>query len=515
MMKSTGGRQAVDTVTVESIHAALQAQAQHRLIKTASDILSGSRSGFDVRLVHEMPIYRLGAAPGSPGAGGAAFQSDRNDFAFEAEGRIAIPRLLHLFEENHVSGKPYTDVMVNVKWGGLVSHPESHYDVELYVYDELRDHRIFHRHYGQHQFFIPLGEFVREVPLALRSRCLDEISGADPRPSFQVQLFVVSRPAILERLASSSVWIFSSARSGSTWLAGDLLGKTGAPNSWRTIDESGIGRMYAPTDWAAERFYDLAADWRSVYVESGFEFEAYIRDRSMHYWKSGTKSIPVFERVFHADMMRENQLFSRRNYDFYHASLRRTALEHVLHEWGCRDYERLIFKCPNDSQAADFIVRAFPEAFMIFLMRDGRDVMKSRFSKFGSGFLATTNDPDLRRYAISFFSHFWNFQVDIMRDAHNMHPPERRIFVKYEDLRKEPYASMKRILDSIGIEIEDERLAEIIATATLENIPAQERGTDKPRQSGTVGGYAAFFTAGEIDLMNNIMGENLRRYGYL
>jgi hypothetical protein len=74
---------------------------------------------------------------------------------------------------------------------------------------------------------------------------------------------------------------------------------------------------------------------------------------------------------------------------------------------------------------------------------------------------------------------------------------------------------MKRILDSIGIEIEDERLAEIIATATLENIPAQERGTDKPRQSGTVGGYAAFFTAGEIDLMNNIMGENLRRYGYL
>jgi len=53
----------------------------------------------------------------------------------------------------------------------------------------------------------------------------------------------------------------------------------------------------------------------------------------------------------------------------------------------------------------------------IFLMRDGRDVMKSRFSPFGSIDLAKTSDPALRRHAIAFYSHFWNFQVDIMKSS--------------------------------------------------------------------------------------------------
>ena len=118
------------------------------------------------------------------------------------------------------------------------------------------------------------------------------------------------------------------------------------------------------------------------------------------------------------------------------------ALEHVLNEWGMFGYERLVFKMPNDLHGADFIMRSFPESHMVFLMRDGRDVMRSRFSPYASPTLAETNDARLRSYAIAYYSHFWNFQVDIMRAAFESHPQHLRIRVHYEDLRQNPVSAI-------------------------------------------------------------------------
>jgi hypothetical protein len=56
-------------------------------------------------------------------------------------------------------------------------------------------------------------------------------------------------------LESNSIWVFSTARSGSTWLSQDML--CGAADV-RPMDEPGIGRMFAPFDWASERMYNLA-----------------------------------------------------------------------------------------------------------------------------------------------------------------------------------------------------------------------------------------------------------------
>src|ERR1019366_4056155 len=108
-----------------------------------------------------------------------------------------------------------------------------------------------------------------------------------------------------------------------------------------------------------------------------------------------------------------------------------------LNEWGLIDYRNVVFKMPNESHAADVIMRAFPRSFMIFLMRDGRDVMKSRFSPFASPTLAETTDPRMRLHAIAFWSHFWNFQVDIIHSAFSAHPPQRSLFVRYEDLPRD------------------------------------------------------------------------------
>jgi hypothetical protein len=223
--------------------------------------------------------------------------------------------------------------------------------------------------------------------------------------------------------------------------------------------------------------------------------------------------MPPFERAF-KDMRHETRMFNLVNEALYHRLLRDCALEHVLNEWGVLAYDRLVFKMPNDSHGADFIMRAFPRAWMIFLMRDGRDVMRSRFTPFASDILAETTDASLRTQAIAYYAHFWNFQVDIMRDAYDAHAADRRHFLRYEDVRQKPAAEIPRLLNRIGMAVTEEQLPRLLHDVTLENMPADQRGPDKPRQDGKIGGFRDTFSPAEIELMNNIMGANLRRYGY-
>ena len=79
-------------------------------------------------------------------------------------------------------------------------------------------------------------------------------------------------------------------------------------------------------------------------------------------------------------MSKENQILSRHNFGFYHDALRDVALGHVVNEWGILGYPRLVFKMPNDSHGADFVMRAFPESYMVFMMRDGRVVQRGTLS---------------------------------------------------------------------------------------------------------------------------------------
>ena len=298
------------------------------------------------------------------------------------------------------------------------------------------------------------------------------------------------------------IWLFSTARSGSTWLSHDLLCWD---DNTRPMDEPGIGKMFAPLDWAAERFDRLPE--KNFHFESGLAYETGRRLRA-----SGS-DLPPFERVF-IYAKQENQIWNPQNWRMFLDIVRETTVRHVINEWGVIGYRKTVFKMPNDSHGADIIMEAFPQSFMIVLIRDGRDVMRSRFSPFASRTLAETTDAALRLNAVAFYSHFWNFQMDIMLSAFEAHAPERRLLVHYEKLRAAPLDTAREIFDRTGIPISDADLAALIEQTTLENFPESERGPDKPRQTGLIGKYASTFTMQEIRLMDEIMGSNLRRFGY-
>jgi hypothetical protein len=305
-----------------------------------------------------------------------------------------------------------------------------------------------------------------------------------------------------QTLARNSIWVYSTARSGSSWLALDVL-------CWdqltRPMDEPGFGSMFAPIEWDAERFYDLPS--RPAHFPSGLDYEKGVLVRE------GTFGVTPFERSY-IFARQENKIWNLRNWHVYIDLLRETVFQNVLNEWGVMGYERLVFKMPNDSHAADVIMQAFPDSFMIFLMRDGRDVMKSRFSPFASKKLAETDDSELRRYAIAFYSHFWNFQVDIMKSAYAAHAPERKLLLRYEDIRREPFKYFRNMFNRVGAPMSDDQLAAMIEATTLEKMPEDQKGPDKPRQTGQVGRFGDTFTADEISLMEAIMGPNLEQFGY-
>lgn len=420
-----------------------------------------------------------------------------DSWGFVGSATVLVPFLVDL---PAMTRGNFTDLAIDVYAPAIPANRDLIYEVDLRLRDETTETKVFRTFAQRHQFFISAQLLFEDNNiLTLSAR---QLAGGATIPRFFVRFFYMQRDRLIQSLEKNSVWVFSTARSGSTWLCQDLLCSEGKA---RPMDEPGIGRMFAPLDWVAERFYN---PWgRPGYFESGFEFETGVRTRG------NQTGLPPFERTF-VYAHQENKIWNAQSWKTYLGALKETVFRHVINEWGMINYKNVVFKMPNDSHAADVIMQAFPGSFMIFLMRDGRDVMKSRFSRFASVNLSETRDIQMRLYAIAFYSHFWNFQVDIIHSAFNAHAPERSLLVYYEDLRRDTMAQAREIFDRIGFSITDEELSELIRRTQLENIPDDQKGPDKPRQTGQIGEFGKVFSEQEIELMEAIMGPNLVRFGY-
>jgi hypothetical protein len=419
-------------------------------------------------------------------------------WGFKKSALLLVPNLLDLPARTNGA---FTDIAIDVAALIFSDRPNCVWELEVRLREKVIATRQFRNFTQRHQIIVPtslLHEASNNLQLSARA-----ISGPRIAPRFFVRVFYLQADRLIDAVEQSSVWVFSTARSGSSWLSQDILCHS---HDTRSMDEPGIGRLFAPVDWVAERFYDLAH--KDAYAQSGLEYETRVKPRA------DTGFIAPFERSFMFGGQ-ETNVWSPQNRRMYLDLIRTTMFQHVLHEWGVLDYRHIVFKMPNDSHAADVIMQALPDAFMILLMRDGRDVMKSRFSPFASQDLATTTDPALRLHAISFYAHLWNFQVDIMQSAFAAHAPGRRLLLHYEELRVAPTAQLRVMFDKIGMEMSDAALDALVSATKLENMPAAQKGPDKPRQTGQIGKYANVFSHAEIALMDAIMGYNLRRFGYV
>jgi hypothetical protein len=157
---------------------------------------------------------------------------------------------------------------------------------------------------------------------------------------------------------------------------------------------------------------------------------------------------------------------------------------------------------------------------MIFLIRDGRDVVDSwidglkKQSWFTKRYGFTAWDEKNKNDEIVRQALYWVKTMEVIKTAYENHSKELRYIVKYENLRNNTFEELKKIYDFIGIKIREKELEEIVEKYSFKNIPSEKKGSGKVTRSASPGKWKENFTQEEQNVMNEIMGKKLRELGY-
>ncbi len=378
--------------------------------------------------------------------------------------------------------------------------------------DAVVDGRIFAGSYNVHQIFVSRSLLGGSPDFAMEF----VFEGASPDRALDVKIDVGTGnfSAIVDELEEKYIWIFGSPRAGTTWLAHDVLGAIPSfhkkkadefvPGS-RPIDEMNIGRLVGSFELEPEHYMNLDT---KIFAknENDFPCGADVKQNDVDNY--------IFKRSVIQGYGRDESIFNERTYDMFIKNIKEMIFMHIAMHWGVEGYERVVLKAPNEGHAADFLLRATPRSRAIHLVRDGRDVIRSRFSPFASKILAETQDSRLRMNAVSYYAHQWNWHTDIVRKSCADHAEERVLTVRYEDLRKKNITDFRNVMKFAGYEIDDDQVRGIIGQSALESFADDQKGPSLPRQGGRIGGFRDAFNDLEKTTMTAIMVDNLTRYGY-
>ena len=294
------------------------------------------------------------------------------------------------------------------------------------------------------------------------------------------------------RLETRLAWIFGSPRSGSTWLT-QMLGEF---ESVAPVHEPMIGWYLGP----------FVADLPGV-------------DPATVSWRHCT--LPRFQH----DM--PSQFFTDEFKTSWLPALRRLLLDRFEAELtrptdgrpGARSM--VVIKEPNGSQAADLILEALPRSTLIFLLRDGRDVVDSQLAAMQRGAWAAPKESGsfdaaeglVRSTYLRDSAYKWLWRTEVVMDAYGRHPGPKHI-VRYEDLVADTAPELGSILRLLGLPDTGERTDAIVAKYAFDGLPAEQKGPLKFVRAAQPGLWRENLTASEQAMVGEIIGPKLRELGY-
>jgi hypothetical protein len=293
------------------------------------------------------------------------------------------------------------------------------------------------------------------------------------------------------RRESRLVWIFGSPRSGSTW----LLGLLAEHEAVVAINEPLIGAYLGPFLGDQPGMDPEALD------SSNFTLRRLQGDVPAQFFAE------EFRGVWQPDLgaLIRNRLHAHAARYPARAPLRRSLV---------------VVKEPNGSQSADVIMAALPRSRLLFLLRDGRDVVDSELATARPGAWASRAFPGLtgigEEERVAFVKRSalkWLWRTEVTAAAYAAHPGPKHL-VRYEELRADPLGRVREIFAWLGLGISDAELEESVARHGFERIPADLRGRDEFARSATPGAWRENLTAEEQAELERLIGPKLRELGY-
>lgn len=277
------------------------------------------------------------------------------------------------------------------------------------------------------------------------------------------------------QLEKNLVWIFGGRRSGTTWLGKQLLShKTHYIHEPTLADHLGVQRNPGTNELV-----------RRIDVRKGFKnyffAEAY-KNTWLHYLR---------KLILHRIYAQINDLT-----------------------------KKIIVKEPTTLlDISDIISECMPSCKIIFLIRDGRDMIDSLLdARQEGGWLAKTKNAIIQKKQRPSFiqrrAKIWLNQTENLLKTYQKSPKENGFLVKYEKLRKNTFEISSEIYSFLNIDISEAELKAIITKFSYENIKEDEKGKGKFIRSASPGKWKENFSDNEKKIMNDVMGKMLNSIGY-
>lgn len=269
------------------------------------------------------------------------------------------------------------------------------------------------------------------------------------------------------------VWIFGTARTGSTWL-GSMMKSLPEHVLWNE-------------PWLGEIFGSLQ------HRTNSWEYKRRRKDfiLSHHYEQTSLKSI----RNFTLEAIRAR--FSK-----------------------TLDGGYVVVKEPHGSMGAPMLMQAFPESRMIFLVRDPRDVAASGIAAHLKGGWALKNKDNENSGAVASAdsisaaqtrARMYRRDVNATKEAFEAHEG-RKALVRYEDLKSEPLETTKRIYSSLEIPVDQEQLERAVEQLSWTNLPGSEKGEGKARRKAAPGSWGEDLSEEQVKEVERITSPLLKEF---
>lgn len=293
------------------------------------------------------------------------------------------------------------------------------------------------------------------------------------------RLLRAARSATLEQ---KLVWILGSPRSGSTWLM-YLLEE---PPRIAVLQEPLIG------------------------THLGL-FASYIVE-------NGQATLPAGVRM--RDLRDDDRyFFSERHLSDWGPPLRTLILRGLAPHLPPRA-QRLVVQEPNGSEGADLLMGVLPRSYLLFLVRDGRDVVDSVIDAYRPGSwldeafgVAQQLDGPARVRLIEREAQRWVARTEIVQRAYARHAPDRRLLVRYEDLLADTPRELGSVYSWLGLAPPEDLPARVDARS-FDAIPSSAKGSGKFHRAATPGMWRDNLSAQEQQLCQRVMGSTLASLGY-
>jgi Sulfotransferase family len=283
------------------------------------------------------------------------------------------------------------------------------------------------------------------------------------------------------------VWIFGSSRSGSTWLLRMLSEFEGVV----PIDDPHLGHHLGV--------------WRPIPLA----------------WAASEESSPELKTLLELKREEPAYFFAEQHRDSWWEPLRALiearfeaqAPEALGDFVGTPTY---VAKEPA-SHVAPLLTELFPQSKLVFLLRDGRDVVDSWLDAYREGSWAIEGGafpvtPEGRLPLIRWLSSVWAYRTGAVLEAFGSRRPEDRALVRYEDMRERPEEKLEEVCATIGID--PAPVAKVVARHRFEELPAESRGPLREARSASPGGWRESLSPREQAAMHEALGDALEQVGY-